>query len=57
MVLDEPFSGLDVDSIMNARKSFELIEMGHDLNTIIFSTHYIELASWLIQYALSVTQK
>jgi ABC-type nitrate/sulfonate/bicarbonate transport system ATPase subunit len=45
MVLDEPFSGLDVGNIMNARKSFDLIDQGHDLNTIIFSTHDIELAS------------
>lgn len=45
MVLDEPFSGLDVGNIMNARKSFDLIDQGHDLNTIIFSTHDIELAA------------
>lgn len=44
MVLDEPFSGLDVGNIMNVRKSFDLIDQGHDLNTIIFSTHDIELA-------------
>jgi ABC-type sulfate/molybdate transport systems ATPase subunit len=47
MVLDEPFSGLDVGNIQNARQSFSLIEMGHDLNTIIFSTHDIELATEL----------
>lgn len=45
MVLDEPFSGLDVGNIINARKSFDLIDQGHDLNTIIFSTHDIELAT------------
>jgi ABC-type nitrate/sulfonate/bicarbonate transport system ATPase subunit len=45
MVLDEPFSGLDVGNIMNARKSFDLIDQGHDLKNIIFSTHDIELAS------------
>jgi ABC-type nitrate/sulfonate/bicarbonate transport system ATPase subunit len=44
MVLDEPFSGLDVGNIMNVRRSFDLIDQGHDLNTIIFSTHDIELA-------------
>ena len=44
MVLDEPFSGLDVGNIMNVRRSFDLINQGHDLNTIIFSTHDIELA-------------
>lgn len=47
MVLDEPFSGLDVGNIMNVRKSFDLIDQGHDLNTIIFSTHDIELATEL----------
>lgn len=44
MVLDEPFSGLDVGNIVNVKKSFELISQSHELNTIIFSTHDIELA-------------
>jgi ABC-type nitrate/sulfonate/bicarbonate transport system ATPase subunit len=44
MVLDEPFSGLDVGNIINVKKSFELISQSHDLNTILFSTHDIELA-------------
>ena len=44
MVLDEPFSGLDIGNIMSVKKSFELISHRHDLNTIIFSTHDIELA-------------
>ncbi|WP_276479863.1 ATP-binding cassette domain-containing protein [Paraflavitalea pollutisoli] len=44
MVLDEPFSGLDIGNIMSVKKSFELISQRHDLNTIIFSTHDIELA-------------
>lgn len=47
MVLDEPFSGLDVGNILSVKKSFELINRGHDLNTIIFSTHDIELAAEL----------
>jgi len=47
IVLDEPFSGLDVGNIHNVRKSFELIESSHELNTIIFSTHDIELAAEL----------
>jgi len=47
MVLDEPFSGLDVGNIQNVRKAFDLINCGHDLNTIIFSTHDIELATEL----------
>jgi len=44
MVLDEPFSGLDVGNIMNVKQSFQLINDSHELNTIIFSTHDIELA-------------
>jgi ABC-type nitrate/sulfonate/bicarbonate transport system ATPase subunit len=44
MVLDEPFSGLDVGNINNVKASFQLINDSHDLNTIIFSTHDIELA-------------
>ncbi len=44
MVLDEPFSGLDIGNIMSVKKAFELISQRHDLNTIIFSTHDIELA-------------
>lgn len=44
MVLDEPFSGLDVGNILSVRKAFDLINESHELNTIIFSTHDIELA-------------
>lgn len=44
MVLDEPFSGLDIGNIENVKCSFELINRSHELNTIIFSTHDIELA-------------
>lgn len=44
MVLDEPFSGLDVGNIENVKKAFELIDRSNELNTIIFSTHDIELA-------------
>ncbi len=44
MVLDEPFSGLDVGNIMNVKAAFKLINDSHELNTIIFSTHDIELA-------------
>ncbi|MET0636766.1 MAG: ATP-binding cassette domain-containing protein [Chitinophagaceae bacterium] len=44
MVLDEPFSGLDVGNIENVKKAFNLISKSHELNTIIFSTHDIELA-------------
>lgn len=44
MVLDEPFSGLDVGNILNVKESFRLVNESHELNTIIFSTHDIELA-------------
>ena len=44
MVLDEPFSGLDVGNIRDVKKSFDLIRNDHELNTIIYSTHDIRLA-------------
>lgn len=44
MVLDEPFSGLDIGNIMSVKKAFQLINESHELNTIMFSTHDIELA-------------
>jgi ABC-type nitrate/sulfonate/bicarbonate transport system ATPase subunit len=44
MVLDEPFSGLDVGNIINVKDAFRLINESHELNTIMFSTHDIELA-------------
>jgi ABC-type nitrate/sulfonate/bicarbonate transport system ATPase subunit len=44
MVLDEPFSGLDIGNIENVKKAFQLINSSGELNTVIFSTHDIELA-------------
>lgn len=44
IVLDEPFSGLDVGNIKSVKNAFELINKAHELNTIIFSTHDIRLA-------------
>lgn len=44
MVFDEPFSGLDVGNIESVKESFELILNSNELNTILFSTHDIELA-------------
>jgi ABC-type nitrate/sulfonate/bicarbonate transport system ATPase subunit len=44
MVLDEPFSGLDVGNVMSVKAAFNLVSESHELNTIIFSTHDIELA-------------
>ncbi|MBK6929992.1 MAG: ABC transporter ATP-binding protein [Saprospirales bacterium] len=43
MVLDEPFSGLDVGNIQNVKQAFELVNASHELNTLIFSSHDIEL--------------
>jgi len=44
IILDEPFSGLDVGNIQNVKSAFKLINRTHELNTIIFCTHDIELA-------------
>lgn len=44
IVLDEPFSGLDAGNIESVKKAFNLITSQDELNTIIFSTHDIELA-------------
>ncbi|MNF94872.1 Sulfate/thiosulfate import ATP-binding protein CysA [compost metagenome] len=49
IVLDEPFSGLDVGNIEEVKKSFELLGQSSDFNTVIFSTHDIELAIELAQ--------
>ncbi len=44
IVFDEPASGLDVGNIEKLKKSFRMIADDNDLNTIIFSTHDINLA-------------
>ena len=44
MILDEPFSGLDVGNIDKVKTSFDRISNDDELNTIIFSTHDIKLA-------------
>lgn len=44
IVLDEPFSGLDVGNIEAVKTAFDLITSSHEFNTIIYSTHDIELA-------------
>ena len=49
IVLDEPFSGLDVGNIEEVKKSFELLSSTSEYNTVIFSTHDIELAIELAQ--------
>ncbi|MCR4032724.1 MULTISPECIES: ATP-binding cassette domain-containing protein [Flavobacterium] len=49
IVLDEPFSGLDVGNIQEVKKAFELLGNSSEFNTVIFSTHDIELALELAQ--------
>lgn len=49
IVLDEPFSGLDVGNIQEVKKAFELLSNSSEYNTVIFSTHDIELALELAQ--------
>lgn len=44
VILDEPFSGLDVGNIEKVKESFQRISDSDELNTIIFSTHDIRLA-------------
>ena len=44
MILDEPFSGLDVGNIEKVKQNFERIKNDNEYNTIIFSTHDIRLA-------------
>ncbi len=44
IILDEPFSGLDVGNIREVKKSFNKIQKADSLNTIIFSTHDLNLA-------------
>ena len=47
MILDEPFSGLDVGNIEKVKQNFERIKNDNEYNTIIFSTHDIRLAAEL----------
>ena len=49
LVMDEPFSGLDVGNINEVKKNFDLLMDNSEHNTIIFSTHDIELAVELAQ--------
>ncbi|MCF6131507.1 ATP-binding cassette domain-containing protein [Flavobacterium wongokense] len=49
IVLDEPFSGLDVGNIEEVKQSFDLLCTLSEYNTVIFSTHDIELALRLAQ--------
>ncbi len=47
MILDEPFSGLDIGNIEDVKNAFKMICELHEFNTIIYSTHDIRLAAEL----------
>jgi ABC-type nitrate/sulfonate/bicarbonate transport system ATPase subunit len=49
IVLDEPFSGLDVGNIKEVKMAFDLLNDSSEYNTIIFTTHDIDLAVELAQ--------
>jgi ABC-type nitrate/sulfonate/bicarbonate transport system ATPase subunit len=49
IVLDEPFSGLDIGNIQEVKEAFNLLVDSSDHNTILFSTHDIELAIEIAQ--------
>jgi polar amino acid transport system ATP-binding protein len=49
IILDEPFSGLDVGNIEEVRKTFQLLNNSSEYHTAIFSTHDIELAIEIAQ--------
>ena len=44
MVFDEPFSGLDIGNVIEVKECFRKIADQDDINTVIFSTHDIDLA-------------
>ena len=49
IIMDEPFSGLDVGNIEEVKKAFDLLSSTSEYNTLLFSTHDIKLAVELAQ--------
>lgn len=49
IVMDEPFSGLDPTNIEDVKRYFDMILKENEFNTIIFSTHDIDLACEIAQ--------
>jgi ABC-type nitrate/sulfonate/bicarbonate transport system ATPase subunit len=49
IIMDEPFSGLDVGNIEEVKKAFDLLSETSEYNTLLFSTHDIKLAIELSQ--------
>ncbi len=44
IVLDEPFSGLDIKNIEEVKGAIQKLTTSSEINTVIFSTHNIQLA-------------
>ncbi len=44
IVLDEPFSGLDVKNIEEVKEAIQKLTTTSEINTVLFSTHNIDLA-------------
>jgi len=51
IIMDEPFSGLDVGNIDRLKEYFDMVLALDELNTIIFSTHELHLA---VEFADSI---
>lgn len=49
IVMDEPFSGLDVGNIEEVKKTFNILSDDSEHNTVLFSTHDIQLAIEIAQ--------
>lgn len=49
IVMDEPFSGLDVGNIEEVKKTIDMLSNDNEHNTILFSTHDIQLALEIAQ--------
>ncbi len=47
IILDEPFSGLDVVNIEDVKESIHKLTQQNEMNTVVFSTHQIEIAASL----------
>lgn len=49
IIMDEPFSGLDVGNIEEVKKTFNMLSDESEHNTILFSTHDLKLAIEMAQ--------
>ncbi len=55
MILDEPFTGFDPPSLLEARKILqEYVNRG---NTVILSTHTLEMAAQICNRVLTLTKE